>query len=113
MDFLGVVINYILNLGAPVFVPFIMLLAGLVVRMKFRDAASAAITLGVAFVGMSMLIGFMVDAIGVAAQTMMNRTGLELSIVEGGSTTKANISCAWPYPISMIPHQLPLNIVMF
>ena len=45
MDFLGVVINYILNLGAPVFVPFIMLLAGLVVRMKFRDAASAAITL--------------------------------------------------------------------
>lgn len=23
MDFLGVVINYILNLGAPVFVPFI------------------------------------------------------------------------------------------
>lgn len=92
MDFLGVVINYILNLGAPVFVPFIMLLAGLVVRMKFRDAASAAITLGVAFVGMSMLIGFMVDAIGVAAQTMMNRTGLELSIVDGGWTTMANIS---------------------
>lgn len=74
------------------FVPFIMLLAGLVVRMKFRDAASAAITLGVAFVGMSMLIGFMVDAIGVAAQTMMQRTGLELSIVDGGWTTMANIS---------------------
>lgn len=112
MDFLGVVINYILNLGAPVFVPFIMLLAGLVVRMKFRDAASAAITLGVAFVGMSMLIGFMVDAIGVAAQTMMNRTGLELSIVDGGWTTMANISWAWPYAFAMFPLQVGVNIVM-
>lgn len=112
MDFLGVVINYILNLGAPVFVPFIMLLAGLVVRMKFRDAASAAITLGVAFVGMSMLIGFMVDAIGVAAQTMMNRTGLELSIVDGGWTTMANISWAWPYSFAMFPLQVGVNIVM-
>ncbi|EAM7071519.1 PTS galactitol transporter subunit IIC [Salmonella enterica] len=112
MDFLGVVINYVLNLGAPVFVPFIMLLAGLVVRMKFRDAASAAITLGVAFVGMSMLIGFMVDAIGVAAQTMMNRTGLELSIVDGGWTTMANISWAWPYAFVMFPLQVGVNIVM-
>ncbi|VFS68386.1 PTS system galactitol-specific EIIC component [Kluyvera cryocrescens] len=112
MDFLGVVINYILNLGAPVFVPFIMLLAGLVVRMKFRDAASAAITLGVAFVGMSMLIGFMVDAIGVAAQTMMQRTGLELSIVDGGWTTMANISWAWPYAFAMFPLQVGVNIVM-
>ncbi|ELG0754848.1 PTS galactitol transporter subunit IIC [Salmonella enterica] len=112
MDFLGVVINYVLNLGAPVFVPFIMLLAGLVVRMKFRDAASAAITLGVAFVGMSMLIGFMVDAIGVAAQTMMNRTGLELSIVDGGWTTMANISWAWPYAFVMFPLQIGVNIVM-
>lgn len=112
MDFLGVVINYILNLGAPVFVPFIMLLAGLVVRMKFHDAASAAITLGVAFVGMSMLIGFMVDAIGVAAQTMMQRTGLELSIVDGGWTTMANISWAWPYAFAMFPLQVGVNIVM-
>lgn len=112
MGFTGVVINYILNLGAPVFVPFIMLLAGLVVRMKMRDAISAAITLGVAFVGMSMLIGFMVDAIGIAARVMMGRTGLELSIVDGGWTTMANISWAWPYAFAMFPLQVAINIVM-
>lgn len=92
MDFLAQIINYILNLGAPVFVPFIMLLAGLCVKMRFKEACSAAITLGVAFVGMSMLIGFMVGAIGVAAEAMMKRTGLELSIIDGGCTTMANIS---------------------
>lgn len=112
MDFLGVVINYILALGAPVFVPVIMLIAGLAVRMSLREAASAALTLGVAFVGMSMLIGFMVDAIGIAAQTMMARTGLALSIVDGGWTTMANISWAWPYAFAMFPLQVGVNIVM-
>lgn len=112
MDFLSSVVSYILNLGAPVFVPFIMLLAGLIVRMKFKDAASAAITLGVAFVGMSMLIGFMVGAIGAAAQTMMERTGLELSIIDGGWTTMANVSWAWPYAFLMFPLQVGINIFM-
>lgn len=112
MNFLSTIINYILALGAPVFVPLIMLLAGLIVRMKFKDAASAAITLGVAFVGMSMLIGFMVGAIGVAAQTMMKRTGLELSIIDGGWTTMANISWAWPYAFAMFPLQVGVNILM-
>lgn len=46
MDFLAQIINYALNLGAPVFVPFIMLLAGLCVKMRFKEASSAAITLG-------------------------------------------------------------------
>lgn len=112
MDFLSTVINYILNLGAPVFVPFIMLIAGLIVRMKFKDAASAAITLGVAFVGMSLLIGFMIGAIGAAAQTMMERTGLELSIMDGGWTTMANVSWAWPYAFLMFPLQVGINILM-
>lgn len=112
MDYLSTIINYILALGAPVFVPLIMLIAGLIVRMKFKDAASAAITLGVAFVGMSMLIGFMVGAIGAAAQTMMRRTGLELSIIDGGWTTMANISWAWPYAFAMFPLQVGMNILM-
>lgn len=112
MDFLSTIINYVLNLGASVFVPFIMLLGGLIVRMKIKDATSAAITLGVAFVGMSMLIGFMVSAIGSAAQTMMERTGLELSIIDGGWTTMANVSWAWPYAFLMFPLQVGINIVM-
>lgn len=112
MDFLSSIINYVLNLGAPVFVPFIMLIAGLIVRMQLKEAVSAAITLGVAFVGMSMLIGFMVTAIGAAAQTMMTRTGIELSIVDGGWTTMANVSWAWPYAFLMFPLQVGVNILM-
>ncbi len=45
MELLKTIINYILNLGAPVFVPFLMLIIGLCMKMKFKDAFSAALTL--------------------------------------------------------------------
>ncbi|ROC60477.1 PTS galactitol transporter subunit IIC [Klebsiella quasipneumoniae] len=112
MNYLEIIINYVLALGSPVFVPFIMLIGGLIVRMHFKDAASSAITLGVAFVGMSLLIGFMVNAVGPAAESMMKRTGLELSIIDGGWTTLANISWAWPYAFAMFPLQIGINILM-
>lgn len=55
MSVLGNVINWILGLGAAIFVPIIIIIAGLIVGMKLKDAISAGITLGVAFTGMSML----------------------------------------------------------
>ena len=84
MSVLGNVINWILGLGAAIFVPIIIIIAGLIVGMKLKDAISAGITLGVAFTGMSMLIGFMSDAIGPAAKAMLTHTGINLPIVDGG-----------------------------
>lgn len=93
MSVLGNVINWILGLGAAIFVPIIIIIAGLIVGMKLKDAISAGITLGVAFTGMSMLIGFMSDAIGPAAKAMLTHTGINLPIVDGGWTTLSAI--AW------------------
>ena len=49
METLQVVIQYILDLGAAVFVPFLMLIVGLAMKMKFREASTAALTLGIAY----------------------------------------------------------------
>lgn len=46
MESLQSVIQFILNLGAAVFVPALMIIIGLIVRMKVRDAVSAGIILG-------------------------------------------------------------------
>jgi len=56
-------VNFLLSLGAAIFVPFIIIVAGLLVRMRVKDAVSAGITLGVAFSGMTMLISYMTAAI--------------------------------------------------
>lgn len=112
MSVLGNVINWILGLGAAIFVPIIIIIAGLVVGMKLKDAISAGITLGVAFTGMSMLIGFMSDAIGPAAKAMLTHTGINLPIVDGGWTTLSAIAWSWPYAFLMFPLMIGLNILM-
>ena len=55
MEVLSNTVNFFLGLGAAIFVPIIIIIAGLIVKMKLKDAISAGITLGVAFTGMSML----------------------------------------------------------
>ena len=61
------VINYILGLGSAVFVPLIILLLGLLSGMKFKKAFVSALTLGIAFSGMSMVIGYMSNAVSPAS----------------------------------------------
>lgn len=104
--------QYILNLGAPVFVPLIMILVGLIVRMKFREAFSAGLTLGLAFVGMSMVVGFMMNAISPAAQQFVSNTGIELTAIDGGWTPMSTLAWAWPLAFFMFPVQIGINLIM-
>ena len=112
MELLSTIFQYFLDLGAAVFVPIIMIIAGLCVKMKLKDAISAGITLGVAFVGMNLVVGFMKDAITPVATGMLNSTGLQLDIVDGGWTTMATISWSWPYAFAIFPLQIGINVLM-
>ena len=49
MQVLTNVVNFFLGLGAPIFVPIIMIIGSILVGMKIKDAISSGITLGVAF----------------------------------------------------------------
>lgn len=109
MEVLQSIFEYILNLGAAVFVPALMIIIGLIVRMKVKDAVNAGIILGVAFLGMSLVIGFMLDALTPAAQALADRTGIQLTAIDGGWTTAASLSWAWPYAFLMFPIQLIIN----
>lgn len=112
MDILKTVIDYLLSLGAAIFVPIIIIIAGIAVKMKIKDAISAGITLGVAFTGMTMLISFMTGAITPAAEAMLKATGISLPIVDGGWTTMSTISWSWPYAFLMFPLMIGINVLM-
>lgn len=112
MQALASVVNFFLGLGAAVFVPIIIILAGLFVRMKVKDAISSGITLGVAFSGMTMLISYMTGVITPAAERMLEFTGINLPITDGGWTTMSTISWSWPYAFLMFPLVIGINIIM-
>lgn len=112
MEVLYNIIQFILGFGAAVFVPLIMLIIGLFCKMKFSDAFVAALTLGVAFTGMNILINFMTDAITPAAQGLAAATGISLPAVDVGWPALSAIAWAWPYGVLCFPLLIIVNIIM-
>lgn len=107
------VVKYVIGLGANVFLPFIMFLIGLLFGLKPGKALRAGLTLGVAFTGITLVVGQLLTAqVAPAAQAMINRTGLQLSALDVGWPAASTISWAWPYAAIMFPLQILLNIVL-
>ncbi len=106
------IIQYILDLGPAVFLPALMIVIGLIIRMKFKKAFTSALTLGVAFLGMGLVIGYMFQAVGPASEAFVQNTGLELNALDLGWTPLATIAWAWPYAFFIFPLQIVINIVM-
>jgi len=106
------VINYILGLGAAVFLPAIMIILGLAMRMKPKKAIIAGLTLGIAFTGMNVVLSFMFGAISPAATAFVNNTGIKLTSIDVGWSPMSAIAWAWPYALLVFPLQIGINILM-
>ncbi|HCT95863.1 MULTISPECIES: PTS galactitol transporter subunit IIC [Vagococcus] len=112
MEIFQNIINYILDLGSAIFVPLIILILGLVAGMKFKKAFMSAITLGIAFTGMSMVIGFMSNAVSPASEALAKNTGINLPALDLGWTGAASITWSWPYAFVFFAVVIVINIVM-
>ncbi len=86
------VIQYILGLGASVVLPIIIFLLSLFFRMKPGKAIRAALTIGIGFIGINLVIGLLGSTLGPAAQKMIENTGLNLPIIDAGWPVAAAIS---------------------
>ena len=106
------IINYILGLGSAIFVPLIILILGLVAGMKFKKAFMSAITLGIAFTGMSMVIGFMSNAVSPASEALAKNTGINLPALDLCWTGAASITWSWSYAFVFFAVVLGVNFVM-
>lgn len=106
------ILQYILGLGAAIFLPVIMIIIGLIVKLKLKKAILAGLTLGVAFTGMSVILDFMFGAISPVATQFVNNTGIQLNIIDVGWSPMAAIAWAWPYALLVFPLQIIINLVM-
>ena len=84
MQTLQVVFQSILDMGAAVFLPIIIFIIGLIVGLKPGKAISAGLTLGVALTGINLVISYMSDTVGVAAQSFVENTGVQLTALDMG-----------------------------
>lgn len=109
---MSTVINYILGLGAGIFLPVVMIILGLCIRMKPKRAIIAGLTLGVAFTGMNVVLNFMTGSVSPAASAFVNNTGIKLNAIDVGWSPISSIAWAWPYALLLFPLQIGINIAM-
>ncbi|WP_375168401.1 PTS transporter subunit IIC [Sneathia vaginalis] len=106
------VVDYILGLGSAIFLPIIMIIIGIIIRMKIKRAILAGITLGIAFTGMSLILGFMFETISPVAAKFVETTGIHLNTVDVGWAPMSAIAWAWPYALLMFPIQIVINLIL-
>ncbi|WP_250227793.1 PTS galactitol transporter subunit IIC [Anaeropeptidivorans aminofermentans] len=106
-------VNYIIGLGAAVFLPIIMFGLGLLFGLKPGRALRSGIMFGVAFTAVNIFISqLLVGQIAPIAKEAVTQSGLELTALDVGWSAASMISWAWPYAATMFPIQIAVNILM-
>lgn len=111
MDLFQTIIQWVLDLGSAIFVPLIIFILGLIAKMPVKKAFTSAITLGVAFSGMSLVISYMSEAVAPASEAMALNTGISLPALDLGWTGAASITWSWVYAFVFFAVQILVNII--
>ena len=81
MDTLLASVQYVLGLGPTVILPIAIFLIAIIFRVPVGRAIRSAIIIGIGFVGINLVIGLLSQSLGPAAQQMVERFGLSLTII--------------------------------
>ncbi len=112
MDSLTNVVQSILNMGSSVVLPIIMFIVGIVFRVPLKKAIISGLTVGIGMIGINLVINLLTTSVGPAAQAMVERFGLNLTIIDAGWPTVAAGTWAQPIAAVMIPIILIVNLIM-
>lgn len=112
MEVIQNVVQWILNLGAATMLPVILTIFGLTLGQGFMKSMRAGIMVGIGFTGVNLVIGLLAGSVGVAAQTMIARIGLQLDILDVGWPIGASITWATPIAALLIPVIFIFNIIL-
>lgn len=84
MEALATFFQGLIDMGAGVFLPIVLFFIGVIAGLKPGKSLSSGLMLGVALVGINMVIAFMSSTVGVAAQAFVKNTGLQLTALDMG-----------------------------
>lgn len=113
METLSAIVNWVVGLGAAVFLPFVMFIIGLIFGMKPGKAFKSGVMLGIAFTAISALNSALLSGtIAPVAQVAMENSGTGLEYIDVGWTPASMIAWAWPLAATVFPLQIVINLAM-
>lgn len=113
MQFIVDIFSYISALGVTVVMPIIITILGLTLGAGLGKSLRAGLMVGVGFVGLFLVINNLLGStLAPAVQTMVERFGLSLSVVDVGWPAAAAIAMGSQVGIFIIPLGLLVNFIM-
>jgi PTS system galactitol-specific IIC component len=112
MDFATVLKSIVDTLGSTVLLPVFIFVFAIVLGAKAGRAFRAAVTIGVAFVGINLVVGLMWGALAGVSQAMVTNAGISRDIVDVGWPAAAAVAFATDVGLWVIPIGLVVNFAL-
>lgn len=105
--------TFIQGLGVSVMMPIIITIIGTVLGAGFSKSLKAGLTVGVGFIGLNLIINNLLGVnLAPAVETMVERFGLALSIIDVGWPASSAIAMGSTVGLFIIPLGLIVNLLM-
>lgn len=112
MDVIKSIFDFLTGLGSPVMLPIIIFILGLILRQKVQKAFVSAMTIGVGFIGLNLVIGLLFDALGPATSRLVDFAGLQLNALDVGWGVAAAIAFGTSVGSLVFVVALGVNLIM-
>lgn len=107
------IFDYMLSIGNIVLLPIIIfLLATFWFKQKADKAFHAALMIGVGYVGISMVVGYLVTNLSPVVKDMVTRFGLQLSVIDTGTASSKFVAFGTPVGLVYIPIAIAVNFIL-
>lgn len=103
------VVNYVVNLGPSLMMPLIIFAMAMFFRIPVGRAIRAAVTIGIGFIAINLVIGLLVETLSPATEAMVNNLGIQLNVLDVGWPVAATISFA---TTAVVPWVFALGIAL-
>jgi len=100
------------GLGATVLLPIVIFVIALILGAKPGRAFRAGVMIGVAFIGINLVIGLMWTSLSDVSHAMVVNTGIKRDIVDVGWPSAAAIAFGSSVGLWVIPVAIAVNIIL-
>jgi len=111
MEILSKVVNFVLNLGGGIFLPFVITVLGLFFKMDLFDSFKNGLKIGAGFTGINLVIGVLCDALAPAVSHYAD-LGAGFTVTDIGWEGIGAIAWSTPFAIAIVPLGMILNYVL-
>lgn len=112
MDIILNIVQYFVNLGASVMLPIVIFIVAICLGQSIGKAIKSGISIGIGFIGISLVLSLMLDNLAPAAQAMSSNFGISMSLIDIGWPGSSPMTWASKIALVAIPIAIIVNIVM-